>query len=120
MALSGQERAALETWKETEPAAGFGVTAKKKARAKRKLSPIEALEDSLQPYLAAFWQLHRTRSYSGFGYPSGLSLVEIRAYLDEYEIEGAERRRHLRFLAALDAEFLRISAEQLKRSATKK
>lgn len=96
------------------------MTAKKKARALRKLAPVETLEEGLQPYLAAFWYLHRTRPYSGFGYPGGLSLVEIRAYLDEYEIEGEERRRHLRYLAALDAEFLRVSAEQLSKSAPRK
>jgi hypothetical protein len=59
------------------------------------------------PYWQAFWALHRSRSYLWSGLPQGLLLSEIRALLDEYEIEGDGRRRYVRLIQALDAVYLK-------------
>lgn len=48
------------------------------------------------------------------GAPCGLSLLELRAYLDEYGIEDKEeRRRVIRFVTALDSTFLAHSYRQM-------
>lgn len=94
-------------------AQGFGITAAKRARAARKLAPLVTLDNDLQRYIGAFWFLHRLRSYSGFGFPSGIPFSELRAWLDEFGVEGEERRRYIRFISALDAEFIKTSAAEL-------
>jgi hypothetical protein len=51
--------------------------------------------------------------------PCGISFCEIRAYLDESEIEGDHRRRCVRFIQALDVAYLNHCYEKINR-ATKK
>ena len=110
--MSGKERALLEKWETGR----YG--ADKQARAKRKLSAYrKATEGVDEAVLSAFWFLNRARTYAGFGYPQGIPLQEMVAYLDEFGVSHPDaRRRYLRFLSALDAEYQRISSEQLSKA----
>lgn len=76
------------------------------------------LDADLEPYLQAFAIMSPARTVSaGFGamIPSGIGLAEIRAYVELYEVEDVER--FVRFIRAIDAEFLAISAERANKSS---
>jgi hypothetical protein len=46
-------------------------------------------------------------------------MLELRAFLDEYEIVGEMRRRYRRWLQSLDAAYLKHCYDKMKRESDK-
>lgn len=71
----------------------------------------------LQPhdhrYLAAFNRLSRSRQ-AGMGGPQPLTLTEIQAYLQIFDVDPARRGRYIDVLQEMDSAYLEHALEKVK------
>jgi hypothetical protein len=82
---------------------------------------LEDLEPDIDEGLMFYWLawnvLHPGRQRS-MGGPSGLTLVELRAFMDEYDVAGRDDRdRFIHLVQRMDAKYREHVNEEMQRSS---